>query len=172
VSETRAADAPPPPDLGRRTLSPFGYAVCIAVPFVIAAIGFAFLHVHYDKEDLVSGTKLQLLTSDWKAGDAALTDRVTGELTLEGGCVRLVGADGAQVDVVWPADYEATVQRVASRDQLKLYDTERHIAARGGDTVELGGGFDSADPYAGLACAPASDQVFLVQSKVTVTGRE
>jgi hypothetical protein len=172
VSETRAPDAPHPPDLGRRTLSPFGYAVCIVVPFVIAALGFVVLHFHYDKEDLVSGTRVQLLTSDWKPGDAALTDRVSGELALEDGCVRLVGPDGTRVDVVWPADYEATVQRVASRDQLKVYDTERHIAARGGDTVELGGGYDSADPYAGFACAPTSDEVFLVQSKVTVTGRK
>ena len=40
VSETQAPDTPRPPDIGRRTLSPFGYAVCVAVPILIAALGF------------------------------------------------------------------------------------------------------------------------------------
>jgi hypothetical protein len=172
VSQTRPPDAPTPPDLGRRTLSRFGYAVCIVVPFLIAAIGFTFLHFHYDKEDLVRGTRLPLLTSDWRPGDQAMTDQVSGELTLEDGCVSLVGPDGARVDLVWPADFEATVQHVGSSDQLKVYDTDRHIAARGGDRVELEGGSASTDAYAGRPCAPVSDEVFLVQSEVTVTGRE
>ena len=55
VSETQAPDSPRPPDIGRRTLSPFGYAVCVAVPILIAALGFTFLHFHYDKEHLVDG---------------------------------------------------------------------------------------------------------------------
>ena len=172
MSDAEAPDAPTPPDIGRRTLTPFGYAVCVAVPILIAAIGFTFLHFHYDKEQLVRGTRLHILTSDWRPGDDAMTDRLTGELTLDDGCVRLVGDDGAQVDLVWPADFVATVERVGSGDQLKVYDTDRNIAARGGDTVGLGGGFASADPYAGLACAPLSDEVFLVQSEVSVAGRE
>ena len=172
MSETQDPQAPAPPDIGRRTLTTFGYAVCIVVPFLIAAVGFTFLHFHYDKEQLVDGKRLQLVTSDWKPGDTAQQDQLTGKLALDEGCARLVGADGAQVDVVWPADYVASVQQVGSGDQLTLYDTDRDIAARSGDTVELGGGFASADPYAGLACGPTSDQVFLVQSEVAVIGRQ
>ena len=173
MSDTLAPDAPPPPDIGRRTLTPFGYAVCVVVPILIAAAGFAFLHFMYDKEDLVDGTRLHVLTSDWKPGDGADDALLTGELTLDDdGCVRLVGSDGAEVDLVWPADFEATVQRVGGTDQLKVYDTDRNIAARGGDTVELGGGMAGAEPYAGLACAPVSAEVFLVQSKVVVTSSQ
>jgi hypothetical protein len=173
VSDTKAPDAPRPPDIGRRTLTPFGYALCVVVPILIAAAGLTLLHFNYDEDDLVSGTRLHILTSDWQPGDPSSDALLVGELTLgDDRCVRLVGADGAQVDIVWPADFEATVQRVGSTDQLKVYDADRNIAARGGDTVELGGGFASADPYVGLACAPVSDEVFLVQSKVLVTARQ
>jgi hypothetical protein len=170
VSETSPQDAPTPPDIGRRTLTPFGYVLCVAVPILIAAIGITFLYFNYDKEDLVRGDRLQLLTSDWKPGDDAMQSALTGELTLDEGCVRLVGEDGTPVDVVWPADFVATVQEVGSENQLKVYDPDRDIAARGGDRVLLGGGFESAEPYAGLACGPVSDQVFLVQSEVVVSG--
>jgi hypothetical protein len=84
----------------------------------------------------------------------------------------VAGSDGAEVDVVWPADFEATEELVGGSNQLKVYDPDRHIAARNGDTVQLGGGLSSADPYAGLPCAPASDEVFLVQSEVVVTARQ
>jgi len=168
VSDTRAPDTPRPPDLGRRTLTPFGYAMCVVVPILIAAIGFTYLHFHYDQEQLVKGDKLAILTSDWQPGDDAMSALVTGKLALDDGCVRLEGSDGTVVDLVWPADYEATVQRVGSADQLKVYDTDRNIAARGDDTVQLGGGFVSADPYLDSPCAPVSDQVFLIQSEVKV----
>ena len=69
MSETQAPDTPRPPDIGRRTLSPFGYAVCVAVPVLIAALGFTYLHFHYDKEQLVDGDRIRILTSDWKPGD-------------------------------------------------------------------------------------------------------
>jgi hypothetical protein len=173
MSDTKAPETPQPPDIGRRTLTPFGYVVCAVVPILIAAVGFTFLHFHYDKEDLVSGTRLHLLTSDWKPGDPALHASLSGQLSLgDDRCVHLTGSDGAQVDVVWPADYEATVQRVGSADQLKVYDTDRNIAARSGDTVQLGGGFESATPYLGQPCAPTSEQVFLVESKAVVTARQ
>jgi hypothetical protein len=172
MSDTRAPDAPTPPDIDRRTLTPFGYVLCVVVPLLIAAAGFTFLHFMYDKEDLVDGSRLPLLTSDWRPGDDAMTAQLTGELTLEDGCVRLTGADGAQVDVVWPADFEATVQRVGSKDQLKVYDPDRNIAARGGNTVEVGGGMSDAEPYADQPCAPVSDEVFLVQSTVRVVGAD
>ena len=169
MSETEAPEAPRPPDLTRRTLTPFGYAVCVAVPLLIAALGFTFLHFHYDKEDLVSGTRLHILTSDWKPGDVSLHALTTGELALgDDGCMRLAAPDGTQIDLVWPADYEATVQRVGQSDQLKVYDTERNIAARSSQTLELGGGFADVGDYAGRPCAPTSGQVFLVQSEVRV----
>ena len=100
-----------------------------------------FLHFHYDKEQLVNGTRLHILTSDWKPGDDAMTALVTGQLVLgDDRCMRLAAPDGTQVDLVWPADYEATVQRIGQTDQLKVYDTERDIVARSSDHIELGGG--------------------------------
>jgi hypothetical protein len=172
VSDTQAR-TPRPPDLTRRTLTPFGYAVCILVPIVLAAVGFTFLHFHYNKEQLVSGTKLHILTSDWKPGDAAGGALVTGELVLnDSKCLQLQGKDGGTVDLVWPADYEATVQRVGSTDQLKVYDPDRDIVARSANTIQLGGGFANVGEYAGEPCAPSSGQVFLVQSEPKVVGAE
>ena len=160
--------APQPPDIGRRTLTPFGYAVCVVVPFLIAAVGFTFLHFHYDKEQLVSGTRLHILTSDWTPDDPAMTAKVTGQLALgDDGCLRL-----GTTELVWPKGYEATVQRVGSADQIKVYDPARDIVARSAQTIELGGGFADVGQYAGLACAPTSGQVFLVQSEAKVVAAE
>ena len=97
-----------------------------------------------------------------------MTALATGELVLgDDGCLRL-GARRHQVELVWPAGYEATVQRVGSDDQLKVYDPDRDIVARSGQTIELGGGFTDVGEYAGRACAPSSGQVFLVQSEPRV----
>ena len=164
MSGTQAPDAPRAPDLGRRTLTPFGYAVCVVLPILIAAIGFTFLHFMYDKEDLVDGTIVPILTSDWEPDDPAQLAAFGGELTLdEDGCVRV----GGEV-VVWPKDYEATVQRVGDSDQLKLYDPDRDIVARSGDVVGLGGGMGDVGDYADRACAPSSGELFFVQSDVEV----
>jgi hypothetical protein len=164
VSETQAPDTPRPPDIGRRTLSPFGYAVCVAVPILIAALGFTYLHFHYDKEQLVDGDRIHILTSDWEPGDPALHALTTGELVLgDDGCLRL-----GTTELVWPKDYEATVQRVRRVDQLKVYNPDRDIVARSSWTIELGGGFTDVGEYAGRACAPSSGQVFLVQSEPRV----
>jgi hypothetical protein len=168
MSDTTSA--PRPPDLSRRTLTPFGYAVCVVVPILIAALGFTALHFHYNKEQLVSGTKLHILTSHWKPGDDAMDASVTGRLALDHGCLRLTGTDGATVDLVWPADYEATVQSVNGTDQLKVYDPDRDIVARSAQSIELGGGMADVGEYAGLACAPNSGQVFLVQATPKVVG--
>ena len=90
VSETQAPDTPRPPDIGRRTLTPFGYAVCVAVPILIAALGFTYLHFHYDKEQLVDGDRIRILTSDWTPGDPSDDALATGELVLgDDGCLRL-----------------------------------------------------------------------------------
>ena len=166
MSETRAPDTPRPPDIGRRTLSPFGYAICVAVPILIAALGLTYLHFHYDNEQLVDGDRIRILTSDWEPGDPFDQALATGELVLgDDGCLRLDAGDGTQVDLVWPADYEATVQRVGPTDQLKVYNSDRDIVARSSQTLELGGGFTDVGEYAGRACAPSSGQVFLVQSE-------
>ena len=131
MSETEAPETPQPPDIERRTLTPFGYAVCVAVPILIAALGFTFLHFHYDKEDLVDGDSIRILTSQWQPGDPADGALATGALVLgDDGCLRLGAADGTQLELVWPADYEATVQRVGRDDQLKVYDPDRNIVAR------------------------------------------
>jgi hypothetical protein len=169
MSDARAR-TPRPPDLTRRTLTPFGYVVCIVVPIALAALGFTFLHFHYDKEQLVSGSRLHILTSDWKPGDSAMTALATGRLRLgDDGCLRLAAPDGTTVDPVWPAGYEATVQR---GDQLLVYDPDRDIVARSGDTIQVGGGFVDVGEYAGRTCAPSSGQVFLVQSEPRVVGAE
>ncbi len=160
---------PRPPDIGRRTLTPFGYAVCVAVPILIAALGLTFLHFGYDKEDLVKGEPVSILTSDWQPGDDAQTALLQGELVLgDDRCVHVVGTDGTQVDVVWPAGYEATVQRVNKSDQLKLYDPDRDIVGRGGNRIEVGGGFGPLGEYAGRQCAPAAGEVFFAQSEIKV----
>jgi hypothetical protein len=164
VSETQAPDTTRPPDIGRRTLSPLGYAVCVAVPILIAALGFTFLHFHYDKEQLVAGDRIHILTSDWTPADAAQDALVRGELTLgDDGCLRL-----DSTELVWPRDYEATVQRVGPSDQLKVYNPDRDIVARSSQTLELGGGFADVGEYAGEPCAPSAGQVFLVQSEPKV----
>jgi hypothetical protein len=172
MSDTQAR-TPKPPDLGRRTLTPFGYAVCIAVPILIAALGFTYLHFHYNKEQLVSGTRLQLLTSDWKPGDEAMTDVVTGQLARDdSGCLQLQTKASGTVYLVWPADFEATVQRVGPTDQIKVYNPDRDIVARSSDTIQLGGGFSNVGSYAGQPCAPSSGQVFMVQSTPKVVAAE
>ena len=166
MSETETPDRARPPDIGRRTLTPLGYVLWVAVPILIAALGFTFLHFHYDKEDLVDGTRVAILTSDWTPGDASQMAAFGGELTIDDdGCVRVAGDV-----VVWPKDFEATVQRVGPSDQLKLYGPERDIVARGGDVVQLGGGMADVGQYAGRACAPTSGGIFLVQSEVKVVG--
>jgi hypothetical protein len=169
VSDTEAPATPRPPDIGRRTLTPFGYAVCFVVPILIAALGFTYLHFHYDKEQLVDGTRLPILTSDWKPGEGAMTAEVTGELVLDDGCLRFETADQGQLDVAWPADYVATVQHVGTADQVKVYNPDRDIVARSSQGLALGGGFTTdRAAYTDGACAPASGQVFLVQSEPRV----
>jgi hypothetical protein len=165
VTEAQAPHTPRPPDIGRRTLTPFGYAVCFAAPILIAALGFTYLHFHYDKEQLVAGDRLHILTSDWEPGDPADDALATGELVLgDDRCLRLAAADGTEVELVWPQDYEATVQNVGGSEQLKVYDVDRDIVARSSQKLELGGGYTDVGEYAGRACAPSSGQVFLVQS--------
>ncbi len=155
--------APRPPDIHRRTLTPFGYAVCVAVPILIAAIGLTILHFNYDKEDLVKGRRIPILTSDWTPGQPAEDALLSGDVTLADGCVLV----GDQV-VVWPKDFEATVQRVGRSDQVRIYDADRDIVARSGETIEVGGGSHDVGEYAGRPCAPDSGEVFLVQSDVQV----
>ena len=164
MSEAQAPDTPRAPDIGRRTLTPFGYAVCFAVPILIAALGFTYLHFNYDKEQLVDGDRIRILTSDWTPDDAAQDALVSGELTLgDDGCLRL-----GTTELVWPKDYEATVQRVGRSDQVKVYNPDRDIVARSSQGLELGGGFADVGDYSGEPCAPTSGQVFLVQSEPRV----
>jgi hypothetical protein len=164
---------PRAPDLHRRTLTPFGYVACIVVPILIAAIGLAILHFGYDKEDLVKGTRLPILTSDWKPGDPADDALFKGDLMLgDDGCTYLASADGTRSAIVWPAGFEATVQHVGQADQLKVYDTDRTIVARSEESIQFGGGSVPVGDYQGKQCAPASGDVLLVQSDVQVVGAQ
>jgi hypothetical protein len=164
VTETRPEREPQPPDLERRVLTPLGYAVAVAIPLVIAAVGIFALFLNYDDEDLVDGQRVPVLTSDWQPGDAGGDSaQLSGVVTLSGGCVTV-----GETYVVWPRDYEVTVQKVGAGEQVKVYDPDRRIVARGGDTIEAGGGYTDVGEYAGRPCAPASGEVFVVQSDVTV----
>jgi len=169
VSET-PTKPPRPPDIGRRTLTPFGYVVCVAVPILIAALGFAFLRFHYDKEQLVRGTKLHLVTSDRTPGDGADQALITGQLALgDDQCLRLTSEDGTTVDLVWPKDYEAAVEQSQQGPRVSVYDPDRDVVARSSDRhLQLGGGFAPVGDYAGAPCAPASGDVFLVQGEPEV----
>ena len=152
--------------------TPFGYAVCVVVPVLLAAVGLTILHFHYDKEQLVSGTRIPILTSGLEVGAGSGTDQLLGKVTYgQGRCVSVVAADGTPTTPVWPKGYEATVQRVGSADQVKVYDTDRDIVARSEQTVEVTGELADATQYAGQPCAPASGQVFVVQSAVRVVSQ-
>jgi hypothetical protein len=166
---TQAPASPRPPDLERRTLTPLGYAVAVVVPILVAAIGITILHFNYDPEDVVTGQRVPIMTSDWREGDDAALAEVSGVLTLTpAGCVVLTQPDGSELSVVWPFDFEATVLNQA----LKLYDTDRTIAARGGDTIAAGGAYGDVGSLAGTPCAPpAGTEVAFVQSTVEVTAR-
>ena len=170
MTETQAPDAAHPPDIKRRTLTPLGYAVVAIVPVLIATIGFVLLHFNYDPEDVVTGKRVPIMTSDWRDGDDAGSETIEGELALGADeCVHLLAPDGTQVEVVWPFDYEATLD---TGDRLKLYDTDRNIVARGGDQVRMRGAFGDVGPYAGRPCAPDAGQVAFAQSDVIVTARD
>jgi hypothetical protein len=158
---TDTEHAPKPPDIHRRTLTPVGYAVCVAVPILIAAIGLTILHFNYDKDDLVKGRRVPILTSDWTPDQPADDALLSGEVTLADGCVLV----GDQV-VVWPKDFEATVQRVGPSDQVRIYDPDRDIVARSGETIEVGGGSHDVGEYAGRPCAPDTGDIFFIQSEI------
>lgn len=164
MTGTRPEREPQPPDLERRVLTPLGYAVAVAVPLVIAAVGIFVLFLNYDDEDLVDGQRVPILTSDWRPGQGGDGAQLSGEVTLTGdGCVTV-----GDTFVVWPQDYEVTVQKVGDGEQVKVYDPDRRIVARGGDDIEASGGSAPLGSYAGRPCAPASGDVFLIQSDVTV----
>lgn len=165
---TTAPSTPRPPNLERRQLSGRGYLVWIAIPFVIAAIGFTILHFNYDPEDVVKGERVPILTSSYITGQPNAGQLITGELTLDDqDCMRLVGADGAEITPVWPADYEAAVDKGV----LSLYDPERVVVARGGDTVQMSGEFQDSSRFAANPCDPETGQVAVVQSQIAITGR-
>lgn len=171
MTETKAPQAQPP-EIGRRTLTPLGYAIVAIVPILVAAVAFAIVVVNYDPEDVVTGTRVPIMTSDWRPGDASGSETIEGELTLgQDECVHVVASDGSEVDVVWPFDYEATYDAGNTGPRLKLYDTDRKIAARGGDTIRLRGELGDVGEYAGRPCAPDSGQVAFAQSEVVVTAR-
>ncbi len=70
--------------------------------------------------------------------------------------------------MVWPKDFEVTVQRVGAVDQVKVYNPDRRIVARTGNVIEVGGGNVPVGEYAGRPCAPASGDVFVIQSEIEV----
>jgi hypothetical protein len=169
MSETSAPEDPRGPDINRRTLTPVGYLIVAIIPVLIAALGILVVVVNYDPEDVVTGKRVPILTSDWRAGDSGDGALIEGELELgSDDCVHLIGTDGSQVEVVWPFDYEATVE---SGRQLKLYDIDRKVVARDGDQVRMSGGYGDVGEYAGRPCAPDSGSVAFVQSEVVVTAR-
>ena len=159
VSETRAPDAPRPPDIGRRTLSavrvrrlrrgadpdrgPRASPTCTSTT---------------TRSSWSSGDRIRILTSDWEPGDPADQALATGELVLgDDGCLRLDAGDGTQVDLVWPADYEATVQRVGpSRPAQGLRPGPRHRGPQRPDPSSSAAGSPTSASTPAVPCAPSS----------------
>ena len=169
MTETSAPEDPRGPDINRRTLTPVGYVVVAVIPVLIAALGILVVYVNNDPEDVVTGKRVPILTSDWRDGDAGDSALIEGKLELgPDDCVHLVAPDGSQVEVVWPFDYDATVD---PGRKLKLYYIDRKIVARDGDQVRMSGGYQDVGALAGRECAPDSGSVALVQSEVVVTAR-
>lgn len=166
---------PQPPDLSRKTLTPIGYTIVAVIPILIAAIGFTILHFNYNPEDVVTGTRVPIMTSAWRDGDAGGSDTIEGVLSLGSDeCVHLTTPDGTDLSVVWPFDFEATYDPPTPEqpDRLKLYDTDRTIAARAGDTIRAQGTLGDVGQYVGQTCAPPSGtQVAFVQSPIVITAR-
>ncbi|MCW2766039.1 MAG: hypothetical protein JWO11_1998 [Nocardioides sp.] len=158
--------SPQPPDIRRRALSTRGYLAVAAVPPLLAAIAFGTLWATHHDEVVLPGQPVPLLTSSWKPGNASDGALIGGVLQLgQDGCVHLTQPDGSQLTPVWPAEYTA---RRSADGSLTLYDPHDGAIAHDGDQLRMGGGFSSPEPYRGQQCAPASGQVALVESTVTV----
>ena len=157
----------------RRTLTPFGYAVCVVVPILIAALG-----LHLPALPLRQGAAGQRHPAAHP--DLGLEARrrrddrrwSTGQLVLRRRPLPAARRRrGSQVELVWPADYEATVQRVGQqRPDQGLRPRPRHRGPQQPRRIELGGGSATVGDYAGQPCAPGSGEVFLVQSEPKVAG--
>lgn len=154
-----------------QALSRRGYAIVAIVPFVIAAIGFGVVALVSSGDDAGSGTTVRLPISGWTPGGGGDDALIQGVLRLDDQyCVYLEagqdGADPGKVWPVWPAGYQATREG----ERLTLLDADGNVIAHDGDQVSMGGGFGPAGSFAGEPCVPASGEVAIVQSEVTVLG--
>jgi hypothetical protein len=155
----------PHPDVYRRALSTRGYVVAVVGPLLVAALLLGLVVLNHDDAVELPGRSVPLLTSNWKPGDGGSDAMISGTLELgQDGCVYLTnGAD--RMAPVWPAEFSA---RETFDGKLTLYDPHGKALAHDGDELRMGGGFASAAEYRGYTCAPASGEVALVQSEVTV----
>ncbi len=77
---------------------------------------------------------------------AYLEARVTGELILENGCLRVKDFDGKSVLLIWrPGFSTKTVE-----GNVQIIDSKNQVTASVGDFVEVGGGFDAHPELYGL----------------------
>ena len=105
-----------------------------------------------------------LPTSGWRPGDPALTAEVIGVLNgssaVDGGCVWLGPPNGPRQPIIWPAGFTARLEPT-----VEVYDQDGKVVARGGETIDVGGGLV---PAKGLRCMFGHDEAFSVMSAVNV----
>lgn len=66
---------------------------------------------------------------------AEISGRLAGDASLDGGCLWLVGSEGQQQAVLWPAGYRALY------DPARLVGPDGIVVAREGQEVRASGGF-------------------------------
>ena len=167
--EEQEREQPIDPRYRPQALSNRGYAIAAVVPFVIAAIGFGIVALVSSGDGAGSGVTVRLPTSGWAPASGGGDALIQGVLRLDDDeCVYLEagqdGADPGKLWPVWPAGYQATREG----DRLTLLDTDGKEVAHDGDQVSMSGGFSPAGTFAGEPCVPASGEVAIVQSDVTV----
>jgi hypothetical protein len=153
-------------------LSRRGYILAVLIPLLIAACAFGVVSLVASDDQGLSGTTVRLPESGYaptSAGDGAL---IQGVLRLDADhCVYLQsGQDGAapgRVVPVWPAGYKASREG----ERLTVYDAQGKVVAHDGDELRTSGGFTSVGTFVGEPCLPATGDVAVIQSDVTVVQR-
>ena len=110
------------------------------------------------------GTKLDLPTSSWEPGQAAMQALGGGVLRVDpDGCVFLADS---RTYVAWPAGYTAYQ---TDGGELTLYSEDGDDVAHDGDRVRMGGGYIPVTAESEHPCLPAiGEEHFAVQSAVRV----
>ena len=148
------------PALSRR-----GYLLAAVLPVLIAAVAFGVVLTIDHTKETGAATTIRVPTSDWIPGQAAGGALIQGTLALDAQrCVYLDSTEQGRIWPVWPAGYTA---RVSGQDKVSLYDGKNDLVGRGGQRLQMSGGYTSPAGYAGEPCLPTDGEVAVVQSEVT-----